>query len=40
MIAFQGSGYKTFKEFYLKQVLPNWGKEFPHLVSYRKNPGL
>jgi len=32
VIAFQGSGYKTFKEFYLKQVLPNWRGEFPNIV--------
>ena len=36
MIAFHGSGYKTFKEFYLKQVLPYWRGEFPNLVSYNR----
>jgi hypothetical protein len=29
MIAFHGSGYKTFKEFYTLQVLPHWQKAFP-----------
>ena len=36
VIAFQGSGYKTFKEFYLKQVRPYWRGEFPNLVSYNR----
>lgn len=33
-IAFPGSGFRTFKEFYKLQVLPHWGCAFPHLVSY------
>jgi hypothetical protein len=32
-IAFHGSGYRTFKEFYTLQVLPSWKKAFPKLVS-------
>ena len=36
VIAFHGSGYKTFKEFYLKQVLPYWQREFPNLSSYNR----
>lgn len=36
MIAFHGSGYRTFKEFYTLQVLPSWRKAFPHLVSYNR----
>lgn len=36
VIAFHGSGYRTFKEFYLKQVLTYWKQEFPHLVSYNR----
>jgi hypothetical protein len=35
-IAFHGSGYKTFKEFYTLQVLPGWRKAFPNLVSYTR----
>jgi hypothetical protein len=33
-LPFRDTGYKTFKDFYLKQVLPNWRGEFPNLVSY------
>lgn len=36
VIAFHGSGYRTFKDFYTKQVLPGWGKAFPKLVSYTR----
>ncbi|HLP87041.1 MAG TPA: IS982 family transposase [Nostocaceae cyanobacterium] len=36
MIAFHGSGYKTFKEFYTLQVLPGWRSAFPNLVSYNR----
>lgn len=35
-IAFHGSGFRTFKEFYKLQVLPHWGCVFPHLVSYTR----
>lgn len=35
-IAFHGSGYRTFKEFYTLQVLPSWGHAFPNLVSYTR----
>lgn len=35
-IAFHGSGFRTFKEFYKLQVLPHWGCAFPHLVSYTR----
>lgn len=35
-IAFHGSGYRTFKEFYTLQVLPGWRKAFPNLVSYTR----
>jgi len=34
VIAFDGSGFRTFKEFYTLQVLPHWKKAFPNLVSY------
>jgi hypothetical protein len=36
VIAFHGSGYRTFKEFYTLQVLPGWEKAFPELVSYNR----
>ncbi len=36
VIAFHGSGYKTFKEFYLNHVLPHWRSAFPDLVSYNR----
>ena len=35
-IAFHGSGFRTFKEFYTLQVLPHWRKAFPNLVSYNR----
>ena len=35
-IAFHGSGFRTFKEFYTLQVLPHWKKAFPNLVSYNR----
>lgn len=34
VIAFHGSGYRTFKQFYTLQVLPGWLQAFPNLVSY------
>ena len=34
VIAFHGSGYRTFKEFYTNKVLPDWREAFPNLVSY------
>lgn len=36
VIAFHGSGARTFKDFYTLTVLPHWGKAFPHLVSYSR----
>lgn len=36
VILFHGSGYKTFKEFYLKEVFPHWKADFPKLVSYNR----
>ena len=36
VIAFHGSGYRTFKEFYTLQVRPHWPKAFPNLVSYNR----
>lgn len=35
-IGFHGSGYRNFKEFYLKEVLQHWIGEFPNLVSYNR----
>jgi hypothetical protein len=36
MIAFHGSGFRTFKEFYTLQVLPHWKQAFLELVSYMR----
>ena len=36
VIAFHGSGFRTFKEFSTLQVLPHWKKAFPNLVSYNR----
>ncbi len=36
MIAYHGSGFRTFKEFYTLNVLPHWQKAFPNLVSYSR----
>lgn len=33
VIAFHGSGFRTFKAFYTLQVLPHWRRAFPNLVS-------
>jgi hypothetical protein len=34
VIAFHGSGYRTFKDFYKQKVLADWRDAFPNLVSY------
>jgi len=34
VIAFHGSGYRTFKDFYKSKVLADWQDAFPNLVSY------
>jgi hypothetical protein len=36
VIAFHGSGFRTFKDFYTCQVLPHWRQAFTHLVSYNR----
>jgi hypothetical protein len=36
VIAFHGSGYRTFKDFYTLCVLPGWRHAFPNLVSYSR----
>ncbi|MEO0770630.1 MAG: IS982 family transposase, partial [Cyanobacteria bacterium J06649_4] len=36
VIAFHGSGFRTFKAFYTCQVLPHWRRAFPNLVSYTR----
>jgi hypothetical protein len=33
MIAFHGSGFRTFKDFYQLQVLPHWNSAFSEWVS-------
>ena len=35
VIAFHGSGYRTFKGFYQQKVLMDWRETFPNLESYR-----
>ncbi len=37
VVLFHGSGYRTFKEFYLHEVLGHWQSDFPHLVSYMRS---
>jgi hypothetical protein len=37
VIAFHGSGFPTFKEFYTLHVLPHWKSAFPKLGSYNRN---
>jgi hypothetical protein len=34
VIAFHGSGFRPFKEFYTLQVLPHWRAAFPELVGH------
>ena len=36
VVFFHGSGYKTFKEFYLNEVLKHGKRDFPKLVSYNR----
>lgn len=36
VIAFHGSGFRTFKAFYTLCVRPHWQKAFPNLVSYTR----
>lgn len=36
VIAFHGSGARTFKDFYTLTVLPHWRNAFPNLVSYSR----
>ncbi|KAB8315624.1 hypothetical protein SD81_030085 [Tolypothrix campylonemoides VB511288] len=36
VIGFHSSGYRTFKEFYTLQVIPQWKNAFPNLVSYNR----
>jgi hypothetical protein len=36
VVAFHGSGYRTFKDFYTQQVLLHWRSAFPNLVSYNR----
>ncbi|MBD2328610.1 IS982 family transposase [Alkalinema sp. FACHB-956] len=36
VIAFHGSGARTFKDFYTLTVLPHWRNAFPNLVSYTR----
>ena len=36
LIGFHGSRYRTFKDFYNRQVIPGWSKALPNLVSYNR----
>jgi hypothetical protein len=36
IVWFQQSGYRTFKDYYLKEVSQHLRDEFPHLVSYNR----
>jgi hypothetical protein len=36
VVAFHGSGFRTFKAFYTLCVLPHWRRAFPNLVSYSR----
>jgi transposase len=36
IVWFQQSGYRTFKDYYRKEVCPHLRDEFPHLVSYNR----
>jgi hypothetical protein len=36
LVWFQQSGYRTFKDFYVKEVCQHLRDEFPHLVSYTR----
>lgn len=36
VVAFHGSGFRTFKEFYTLCVLAHWRSAFPNLVSYTR----
>ena len=36
VIAFHGSVYRTFKEFYTLQVQPHWKRAFPNKFSYNR----
>lgn len=36
VIAFHGSRFRTFKDFYTLQVIPHWRSAFPRLVSYNR----
>lgn len=36
IVWFQQSGYRTFKDYYLKEVTQHLRDEFPHLVSYTR----
>jgi len=36
VIAFQDSAYRTFKDYYIQQVIPHLRSKFPSLVSYNR----
>ena len=36
VVYFHSSGYRTFKDYYLKHIFKNCQSEFPNLVSYNR----
>ncbi|KIC72093.1 Transposase IS4 family protein [Neochlamydia sp. TUME1] len=36
VIMFHRSGYRTFKDYYIRQVIPSLKKYFPNILSYHK----
>ncbi|WP_048752188.1 transposase, partial [Crocosphaera watsonii] len=36
VVYFHSSGYRTFKDYYLKHIVKNCQSEFPNLVSYNR----
>ena len=36
MVMYHYSGYKTFKDYYIKHVMREWFKDFPNLTSYAR----
>ena len=36
VVSFHQSGYRTFKDYFLRYVIPHLNEDFPHLVSYTR----
>jgi hypothetical protein len=39
-VSFHHSGYRTFKDYFLRYVTPHLTRAFPHVVSYTRFVGL